>query len=167
MLQYSPGAGYGSEHRYVLRVLSTILGDDTGSRLFWELVDNGLAESAVAFTQEFEECGLFCTYLACSPQQKESNWEILQNILASANENPISEREIELAKNKICSGMILGSERPSNRLFSVGHAWLNREKYETVAEAVQHYKKVTRDQLQESFASLIHRVNVTVTVSPE
>lgn len=166
-LQYSPGAGYGSEHRYVLRVLSTILGDDTGSRLFWELVDNGLAESAVAFTQEFEDCGLFCTYLACSPQQKESNWEILQHVLASANDTPITEREIELAKNKICSGMILGSERPSNRLFSVGNAWLNREKYETVAEAVQHYKKVTRDQLQESFAALLNRVNVTVTVSPD
>jgi predicted Zn-dependent peptidase len=135
--------------------------------LFWALVDNGLAESAVVFTQEFDDCGLFSIYTTCSPEQHDSNWDTIQAILASGTEKPITEREIELAKNKICSGLILSSERPSNRLFSVGGAWLKRERYETVAEVAANYQRVTQPQLQEAFEKLKSRSAVTVTVRPE
>lgn len=166
-LQYSMGAGYNDSARYTYRILSSILGDDTGSRLFWELVDNGLAESAVAFTQEFEECGLFCTYMACTPEARRANWQRLEEVLRSGKSKPIQDREIELAKNKICSGMILSSERPGNRLFTIGNAWLNREKYETVAQATQNYQRVTKDELQSTFERLADRKNITVSVVPE
>lgn len=166
-LQHAMGVSSSDSYRYVLRVLASILGDDSGSRLFWALVDNGLAESAVVFTQEFDDCGLFSIYTTCAPEQHESNWEVIQNILASGAEKPVTDREIELAKNKICSGLILSSERPSNRLFSVGGAWLKRERYETVAEVAANYQRVTRDQLQEAFEKLKSRSTVTVTVHPE
>ena len=32
--------------RFAAKILATILGDDSGSRLYWELVDPGLAEQA-------------------------------------------------------------------------------------------------------------------------
>ncbi|MFN7877135.1 MAG: M16 family metallopeptidase [Pirellula sp.] len=166
-LQHAMGVASSDNYRYVLRVLASILGDDSGSRLFWALVDNGLAESAVVFTQEFDDCGLFSIYTTCAPEQHESNWDVIQNILASGAENPVTDREIELAKNKICSGLILSSERPSNRLFSVGGAWLKRERYETVAEVAANYQRVTRDQLQDAFEKLKSRSTVTVTVHPE
>ncbi|XZE18530.1 M16 family metallopeptidase [Pirellulaceae bacterium SH449] len=166
-LQHAPGVSSSDSSRHVLRVLASILGDDSGSRLFWELVDNGLAESAVVFTQEFDDCGLFSIFTTCAPEQHESNWETIQSILASGVKQPITDREIELAKNKICSGLILSSERPSNRLFSVGGAWLKREQYETVAEVAAHYKRVTKTQLQEAFEQLADRTTVTVTVHPE
>lgn len=166
-LQHAMGVASSDNYRYVLRVLASILGDDSGSRLFWALVDNGLAESAVVFTQEFDDCGLFSIYTTCAPEQHESNWDVIQKILASGAENPVTDREIELAKNKICSGLILSSERPSNRLFSVGGAWLKRERYETVAEVAANYQRVTRNQLQEAFEKLKSRSTVTVTVHPE
>lgn len=166
-LQYSPGPGYCDERRYVTRILASILGDDSGSRLFWELVDTGLAESAAVFTQEFEECGLICTFLACAPEQQEENWEAIRNTLASGKQNPITEREMELAKNKICAGMILGSERPSNRLFSVGNAWTFRRKYETIQAATKHYQAVKIEDVQEEFEKLSDRKQVTVSVGPE
>ena len=166
-LQHALGVSSSDNYRYVLRVLASILGDDSGSRLFWALVDNGLAESAVVFTQEFDDCGLFSIYTTCSPEQHDSNWDTIQAILASGTEKPITEREIELAKNKICSGLILSSERPSNRLFSVGGAWLKRERYETVAEVAANYQRVTQPQLQEAFEKLKSRSAVTVTVRPE
>jgi predicted Zn-dependent peptidase len=166
-LQHSPGVCSSDNYRYVLRVLATILGDDSGSRLFWALVDNGLADAAVVFTQEFEDCGLFSIYTSCSPEQHESNWEIIQSLLSDSAKSPITEREIELAKNKICAGLILNAERPSNRLFSVGGAWLNRERYETVAEVTERYRRVTRDAIQSAFENLSKRSTVTVTVGPE
>jgi len=166
-LQYSPGPGYCDERRYVTRLLASILGDDSGSRLFWELVDTGLAESAALFTQEFEECGLICTFLACAPEQQEENWEAIDKTLAAGKQSPITERELELAKNKICAGMILGSERPSNRLFSVGNAWTFRRKYETIQAATLHYQAVRLQDVQDEFEKLSGREQVTVSVGPE
>ena len=166
-LQYSPGPSYCDDARYIARVLGTILGDDSGSRLFWELVDTGMAETAATFTQEFQECGLFCVFLACAPEQHDENWDIVHELLAQGNEKPITPLELELAKNKICSGMILGSERPSNRLFSIGNAWTIRRKYETIHEASEHYRAVTLDAVQKAFVALANRTSVTVSVGPE
>jgi predicted Zn-dependent peptidase len=165
-LEYSPGPGYLDDARYVTRLLGAVLGDDTGSRLFWELVDTGLADAAVTFSQEFQDCGLFGIYLACTPEQTEENWEAIQSILSGSANSPITEHELELAKNKICAGMILASERPSNRLFSVGNAWTIRGKYEGIAQATENYRRVTLDAVQRAFESLAARAKVTVSVGP-
>ncbi len=53
--------------------MATILGDDSGSRLFWALVDNGAAETAVLFTSEYQECGLIGAYLSCTPEDTVEN----------------------------------------------------------------------------------------------
>jgi predicted Zn-dependent peptidase len=135
--------------------------------MFWELTDKGLADLAVAFTNEFEDCGLFGLYLACSPEQQAENWERIEDILASGRSHAITEKELELAKNKIRAGMILASERPSNRLFSVGNAWLSRRQYETVREATLNYERVTLDAVQQAYEQLENRVQVRVSVGPE
>lgn len=166
-IEFAPGPGYLDENRYVSRVLATILGDDSGSRLFWELVDNGLADTAVCFTQEFQDCGVFGAYLAGAPDQQSENWEILQTILANAKSLPINEKELELAKNKICASLILASERPSNRLFSIGNAWTIRNTYEPVGPASDHYRNVSLEQVQQAFEQLASRTRVSVSVGPE
>src|SRR5690606_22982138 len=45
-LTLSAGPGASDGDRYAARLLATVLGDDSGSRLYWELVDNGLADFA-------------------------------------------------------------------------------------------------------------------------
>jgi predicted Zn-dependent peptidase len=153
--------------RYVSRVLATILGDDSGSRLFWELVDKGLADAAVCYTYEFQDCGVFGLYLAGDPDQQQENWELIQSIVQDASGAPITERELELAKNKICAGILLASERPSNRLFSVGGTWLSRHQYETAAQVSQHYRSVSLDDVQKTFENLKDRTVVRVSVGPQ
>jgi predicted Zn-dependent peptidase len=156
-LEFSPGPGYMDPQRYVSRVLATILGDDSGSRLFWELVDKGLADAAVCYTYEFQDCGVFGLYLAGDPDQQQEN----------ASGAPITERELELAKNKICAGILLASERPSNRLFSVGGTWLSRHQYETAAQVSQHYRSVSLEDVQKTFENLKDRTAVRVSVGPQ
>jgi len=155
------------EDRYVTRILATILGDDSGSRLFWELVDKGLADAAVCYTYEFQDCGVFGLYLAGDPDQQEDNWQLMQSIVNASDSQPITERELELAKNKICAGILLSSEKPSNRLFSVGGGWLSRRQYETASQVSEHYRSVELDQVQRAFRSLRRRPVVRVSVGPD
>jgi hypothetical protein len=63
--------------------------------------------------------------------------------------------------------MILASERPSNRLFSIGNGWLSRRRYETVREATANYERVTLEEVQDAFDKLANRIHVRVSVGPE
>ena len=45
------------DDRFAAKLLATILGDDSGSRLFWELVDPGLAEHASLGHYEYQGTG--------------------------------------------------------------------------------------------------------------
>jgi predicted Zn-dependent peptidase len=166
-LEFSPGPGTMDPDRYVSRVLATILGDDSGSRLFWELVDKGLADAAVCYTYEFQDCGVFGLYLAGDPEQQQDNWELIQSIVRQSDSHPITARELELAQNKIAAGILLSAERPSNRLFSVGGAWVSRHRYETAAEVSEHYRSVSLEEVQKSFERLKARTAVRVSVGPD
>ncbi len=53
--------------RYAAKILATVLGDDSGSRLYWELVDPGLAEHCSLHHHEYLNAGMFLTYMSCDP----------------------------------------------------------------------------------------------------
>ena len=54
IMQLSHGPATEDEDRYAAHVLSMILGDDSGSRMFWDLLDTGLAESAGVGVYEYQ-----------------------------------------------------------------------------------------------------------------
>lgn len=141
MLANGPGAA--DEDRYAGRVLATVLGDDSGSRLYWKLVDNGLAEFAAMGAYEYQGAGLLMTYLCCAPDDVNDNLQTIRDLFREAEATGITEAELNQAKNKICSHVVLQAERPSNRLFSVGNGWIQRREYRTVREAVEAYQRVT------------------------
>ncbi len=59
--------------RYAAKLLAMVLGDDSGSRLYWELVDSGLAEHAEMSHYEYEGAGVFITYMSCAPEETAEN----------------------------------------------------------------------------------------------
>ena len=56
-----------SADRYAAHLLATILGDHTGSRLYWTLIDPGLADGAELSYQDYNQAGAFFTFLSCEP----------------------------------------------------------------------------------------------------
>lgn len=65
LLQMSLGPAAHDDDRYAAKVLAIILGDDSGSRLYWELVDPGMAEIAELSHGEFQGAGVFFTQICC------------------------------------------------------------------------------------------------------
>ncbi|EAQ78774.1 M16 family metallopeptidase [Blastopirellula marina] len=152
--------------RFAARLLTTIFGDDTGSRLFWALVDPGLAEFASSDPYEFQSAGVYMNYLCCSPEEAASNLAILTEEIAKLEKNGVTLAELEQAKNKVCSSTVLRSERPSSRLFSVGNGWIQRGKYHTVAESVAAYKSVTLDDVHAVLAKYPLSKSNTLAIGP-
>ncbi len=166
IVQLSPGPSATDSDRYAARLLTTIIGDDSGSRLFWELVDTGKAESASMGTQEYQGAGVFLTWLSCLPELAAENLQTVAEIVQEAVEDGLTEEELIQAKNKICAQIVLSAERPTNRLFSVGNGWIQRRKYKTVREAVETYRSITLDDINRILKKYPLNQASTVAVGP-
>src|SRR6516164_944215 len=69
----SPAPAADSPLRHAADTLALALGDDSGSRLYWALVDPGLADSADASFHDYEGTGSFYTSFSCDPEQTAEN----------------------------------------------------------------------------------------------
>jgi predicted Zn-dependent peptidase len=154
------------DDRYAARLLATIVGDDSGSRLFWELVDTGLAESASIGTQEYQGAGVFLTWLSCLPDLTAENLERIREVVREVEADGVTEQELEQAKNKLCAQIVLHAERPTNRMFSIGNSWLQRRQYKTVREAVNAYRAVTLEEIRRVLQKYPLSRTATVAVGP-
>jgi len=76
----------------------------------------------------------------------------------------VSKKEMDLARNKIASSLILSDERPSNRLFALGQSWLNRKNYEPLDVVLARYAAVTADDMMQVAEQTLRRPCATVKV---
>jgi len=149
VLQLGVGPSATDERRFAAKVLSTVLGDDSGSRLYWEMVDNGLAEQVSLHHYEYQGAGLFMTYMTSEPDLAQENLERVAKIFADAEAKGITTEELAQAKSKINSRVVLGSERPRGRLFTVGSNWMHRNVYRSVDDDLRALDAVTLDDVRE------------------
>jgi predicted Zn-dependent peptidase len=145
----SPGPPADSPLRHAADTLALALGDDSGSRLYWALVDPGLADSADASFHDYEGTGSFYTSFSCDPEQTEENLEIVRELLAEVQRDGITEEELQQAKSKIGSRVVRGSERPMGRMQAIGMAWTYLHQYRTVDDELKAFDAVTLKGIRE------------------
>lgn len=166
VLQLGDAPASEDADRYAAKLLATIVGDDSGSRMYWELTDAGLAETAVLGHYEYLGAGMFYTWLACEPDMVEENLNRLQGIYRQVEMDGVSEDELRQAKNKVKARVVLGSERPQNRLFTVGGNWLQRREYRAVADDLKSLDDVTVASVRTVLGRYPLSRVTTVTVGP-
>jgi predicted Zn-dependent peptidase len=166
VLQFANAPGSTDDDRYAAKVLATVLGDDSGSRLYWALVDEGLAEQASLGHQDYQGAGLFMTYMACDPELAQENLERIMKLYAQVQREGITEAELAQAKSKINSRVVLASERPRGRLFTVGGNWIQRREYRTVRDDLEAIDRLTRDDLLAVLARYPLSENTTLAIGP-
>ncbi len=120
-----------------------IIGDDSGSRYHWALVDPGLVESADMSFHEYDGAGAYYTSFSCEPESTAKNLAIVRGILAEVQADGVTPAELSQAKNKILSRVVRGSERPMGRMQALGRDWLYLGTYRTVDEELQAFEAVT------------------------
>jgi predicted Zn-dependent peptidase len=148
VIMMSPGPAVDSEMIYPANILAMILGDDTGSRLYWALVDRGLVDSADANFHEHEGAGVFFTSFSCAPEQTQENLGIVHGLLHQLQTEGVTPEEVQQAKNKVMGRMVRGSERPMGRMQAVGSLWTYLRTYRTVDEELSRYEAVTLDSIR-------------------
>ncbi|QEG01143.1 Protease 3 precursor [Stieleria maiorica] len=148
-IQIGNGPSSGCSKRHATRLLASILGDEGGSRFFWDLIDTGRAEVATCWPQEFSDCGAWFNYLVCAPEDLESNKRFMREIVESVVDKGVSDEELQQAVNKTAAGYIMQSERPSNRLFSIGSRWLIHNEYVDLDQSLAKTRAVDQAAIAE------------------
>ncbi len=165
-LQLADAPSSESDDRYAAKLLATMFGDDSGSRLYWELVDSGLTESASLGHYEYLGLGMFFLWMSCEPDDATSNFERIVELQKQAEANGFTDDELRQAKSKVSARVVLSSERPRSRLFNVGGNWMQRKEYRSVSDDLQSVDQVSLDDIHRVLASHPLTTSTTVTIGP-
>jgi predicted Zn-dependent peptidase len=137
------GAAADASLRYAGAILALALGDDSGSRLHWELIDTGLAEYAATSVDRAYGTGLLVSSLVCDATQAGKNLEKILAILNEVQQNGITDRELTQARNKVLARIVRGSERPRGRLHALAGSWLYNHEPGDADTHMARYDQVT------------------------
>src|SRR5688500_16263200 len=118
----TPGPSAQDERRFAARVLSDVIGDSDGSRFYWALVDNAIAEEADFGFYPHDGCGSFYISLTTDPARSEQALDVALKELEKVKHD-LSDDEVERAKHKIASSIVLSGEVPMGRMRSIGGMW--------------------------------------------
>ena len=135
--------------RYAAELAAAILGDDTGSRLFYSLVDTATADDASLAYDAFDGTGGFLTFISADPHQARRAADIAMDEFRRFRDGGPTDDELTAAKNKIAASATLKGELPMGRLREVGSEWVYRLDYTPLAEQIRILLAVTKDEVMD------------------
>ena len=138
-----------SKLRHAADLLGMVIGDDSGSQLYWALIDPGLADSADCSFHEYDGTGVYYTSFSCEPDDAEDNLALVHGVLAHVQAEGITEEELETARSKLLSRIVRSNERPRGRLVTLGLQWTHQGEYRSVDDDLKAYEAVTLDDIAE------------------
>lgn len=149
VLLLAAGPPAHSPLRYSAELMSMAIGDDTGSRLYWELVDPGHADSADTSFHEYDGAGTFITSFSGDPGRTADNLAIIRKILGEVQKSGITDAELHQAKSKVLSRIVRGNERPMGRMQVIGMTWTYLKEYHTVDDELKAFEAVSQQSIRE------------------
>ncbi len=129
--------------RHAADLVAMAVGDDSGSRLYWELVDPGLVDSADCGFHEYEGTGSYYTSFSGEPADAADNLARVLGVLRGVRADGIRAEELEQARSKMLSRVVRGNERPKGRMQSIGMSWTYQHEYRSVDDDLKAYRGVT------------------------
>jgi len=166
LLRLSPAPSAENPRRYAAKLLAVVLGDDSGSRLYWELVDPGLAEQASLSHNEYHGTGAMMTYMICPPDRAADNLQRLLRVYREVESAGVSAAELKQAKNKARSRLVLSAERPRGRLFAIGGDWLYRREYLPLQAELAAVEAISESDIQTLLTEYPLTTAAMITIGP-
>jgi predicted Zn-dependent peptidase len=153
--QYHLGLGglgmpRGDDRRFALRVLDTILGGSTSSRLFQEVREKrGLAYSVYSYASHYQDSGQVALYVGTRPENVAEAVEVIGSELRRLNDAGVNEQELERARDNVKGRTVLSMESTLTRMNRLGSSVLMGVPLLTVDELLAAFDAVTLDDVNE------------------
>jgi len=161
----TPGPSAQDDRRFAARVLSDVVGDSDGSRFYWALVDNAIAEDADFSFYPHDLVGSFYISLITEPKRTQHALDIALKELEKVKED-LKDDEVERAKNKIASGLVLSGEVPIGRMRAIGAQWIYNHNYRSLEQDMETLMSLNADSLRSLMRDFPFDPMTIVTLGP-
>ncbi len=166
LILISPAPSSQDRDRFAAAILANAIGDETGSRYFWALVEPALADVACSAYQPLDGAGMFMSYICCDPDQAEKVIKIARAELTRVVRDGLTADELARSANKTASALTLSSEIPMGRFVSLGMNWQYLQQYRSLTEDLDSIRAVTTDQVNQLARELAIDRTTTVALGP-
>lgn len=144
-----PAPAVDSADRYVLYLLNTILGGGMSSRLFQTVrEDAGLAYSIYSELSPFRDAGSLTVYAGTSIEKTPEMLRLILQELKLLKDEPVTEDELNRAKDQSRGNIVLGLESSSARMSNLARQQMYYGRFTTTDEIVEAVDRVTATDIQ-------------------
>jgi predicted Zn-dependent peptidase len=151
----APGLARGDERRFALRVLDTILGGSSSSRLFQEVREKrGLAYAVYSYASQYVDSGQVGLYLGTRPDNVMEAMEVVGTELRQVAEEGVTEQELERARENVKGRTTLAMESTLARMNRLGNSLLMDVPLLTLDEILAKIDAVTIEDVGELASTL-------------
>jgi predicted Zn-dependent peptidase len=136
------------DRRFALRVLDTIFGGTSSSRLFQEVRERrGLAYAVYSFTSAYQDTGQVGLYVGTRSDNLAAALDVVGTELARMREEPATEEELHRAKENLKGRVALSMESTGARMNRLGAEILAGVPLLSLDETVARIEAVTLEDL--------------------
>ncbi|MBA3826918.1 MAG: insulinase family protein [Ktedonobacterales bacterium] len=132
-----------SKDYYAAIMASDILGDGSGSRLYWNITHKGLAEAAMSSFSPFNGLGMHFFYISAAPDAAQDVLNLVREELKSIEADGVHEDELARAKAKLIGHTVLDGESTMRRMMNLPNSWLIDGRLKTLEEDIADIEAVT------------------------
>ncbi len=151
----APGLARGDDRRFALRILDTVLGGSSSSRLFQEVREKrGLAYSVYSYASHYIDSGQVGLYVGTRPDNVGEAMAVIGRELRAIAEGGVSEEELERARENVKGRTTLSMESTSARMNRLGSSLLMDVPLMTLDEVLAALDAVTIDEVHSLAAEL-------------
>jgi predicted Zn-dependent peptidase len=152
LLLATPSVGLEDPDIYAMELAAMVLGDGTGSRLFWNIYQKGLAETAAASLSAFDHTGMLVTFASTTPEHAPAVLELLRAELKGLEEDGVQEDELRRAKDKLVSRTVLDGDSAYSRMYSLAFTWVAEGRMRSIEDEMAQIEAVTLDDVRRVLA---------------
>ncbi|MBI4710447.1 MAG: insulinase family protein [Nitrospirae bacterium] len=142
------GLPQGSEERYTMHLLNTILGAGVSSRLFQEIREKrGLAYSIYSFNAAYYDTGLWAVYAGTDNRHAK---EVINLITGEMRNLPstITSDELRRAKDQLKGNLILVLESTNNKMTNIARQEIYYGEYFPPQKIIKAVEAVTLEEIK-------------------
>lgn len=143
--------GFNDKRRLNIKVLSTLLGENSGSKLFQAVREKyGMAYQINTFLNSYVDVSSFGIFFSTN----EANWEkankIMMKQITELKNGKLSENQLQKVKQYIKGSMILGLENTTNRMMGMANSLFHYGRIMEIDEILTNLDLVSIDDVVKS-----------------
>jgi predicted Zn-dependent peptidase len=158
------GLPYGSEERYTMHLLNTVLGSGISSRLFQNVREQrGLVYSIYSYHVAYVDTGMWAVYAGTDRKHVSEVINIAVDEIRNLS-GTVTADELQRAKAQLKGNLILALESTSNKMTNIAKQEIYYGKYFSPEEVITMVETVTLDNVRDLARKLVEDNGCALTV---